>query len=268
MWLSRYFVYFMLFSFMGWVYETIFCTIKGGKWANRGFLFGPVCPIYGAGAVGITALNEYFEVFTNITFTWWQIFIIAFFGSMILEYTTSWLLEKLFHAYWWDYSNVPLNIHGRICLPASLGFGGAGLLVVYIIDPFTRDITAWISPIGMELLALLFMALLAVDLTLTICGLTHFEHAISMMEDTWNRQMETFVDSIQEKKQNTENRIAEERARFSREHMEKVWQSSGLGERSTLRRVKGLRYPHIEKKKLEEVLLNVKQRVAKTKNTN
>ena len=114
MWLSRYFVYFIIFSCMGWIYESIYCTIRAKKWENRGFLYGPLCPIYGAGGVAITAIADFISVHTDATFTWWQIFLVAFFGSIVLEYGTSWALEKLFHAYWWDYSSMPLNINGRV----------------------------------------------------------------------------------------------------------------------------------------------------------
>lgn len=71
-------------------------------------------------------------------------------GSIVLEYGTSWALEKLFHAYWWDYSSMPLNINGRVCFPYSVGFGVAGLIVVYFIAPFTKFITGWMSPIWYE----------------------------------------------------------------------------------------------------------------------
>ena len=64
----------------------------------------------------------------------YRIFLICFFGSIVLDYTTSWALEKLFHAYWWDYSDVICNINGRVCLPASIGFGLAGILVFYALD--------------------------------------------------------------------------------------------------------------------------------------
>ena len=70
MWLSKYFVYFVIYSFMGWVYESIFCTIKGRKWENRGFLYGPVCPIYGVGAVSITAISDALER-RQMAFAWW-----------------------------------------------------------------------------------------------------------------------------------------------------------------------------------------------------
>ena len=151
MWLSRYFVYFIIFSCMGWIYESIYCTIRAKKWENRGFLYGPLCPIYGAGGVAITAIADFISAHTDATFTWWQIFLVAFLGSIVLEYGTSWALEKLFHAYWWDYSSMPLNINGRVCFPYSVGFGVAGLIVVYFIAPFTKLITGWMSPIWMRL---------------------------------------------------------------------------------------------------------------------
>ena len=125
MWVSKYFVYFVVYSFMGWLYESMYCTIKGGKWENRGFLYGPICPIYGAGAVALTAIDDYLH-YINFQYEWWQVVLVSMLGSMVLEYTTSWILEKLFHAYWWDYSDIPFNINGRICLPCTLGFGAAG----------------------------------------------------------------------------------------------------------------------------------------------
>ena len=120
MWVSRFFVWFVIYGCMGWIYETVYCIIKSGKWENRGFLYGPMCPIYGVGALGISVVYEYLRSEGGGQPPWWQVFVIAFLGSMVLEYSTSWLLEKLFHAYWWDYRDSPLNINGRICLPASL----------------------------------------------------------------------------------------------------------------------------------------------------
>lgn len=81
---------------MGWIYESIYCTIRAKKWENRGFLYGPLCPIYGAGGVAITAIADFISAHTDATFTWWQIFLVAFLGSIVLEYGTSWALEKLF----------------------------------------------------------------------------------------------------------------------------------------------------------------------------
>ena len=68
MWFSRYFVYFIIFSCMGWIYESIYCTIRAKKWENRGFLYGPLCPIYGAGGVAITAIADLISAHTDATF--------------------------------------------------------------------------------------------------------------------------------------------------------------------------------------------------------
>ena len=194
MWVSRYVFLFMIYSFMGWVYETMFCTIKGGKWENRGFLYGPGCPIYGIGAVTISVIMQ-LTVGNGIALRAWQVFLISVLGSAVLEYTTSWVLEKMFHAAWWDYSDWPLNFHGRICLFASLGFGIGGLLTVYVIAPFTENVVGSIPPIVLEFLALLFLFVFAVDLTLTVTVLLHFDKIVAQMESNFNRRMETFVDA-------------------------------------------------------------------------
>ena len=249
MWISKYFVYFVVFSVMGWIYESIFCTIKNGKWQNRGFLYGPVCPIYGVGATSITFIMDQLAAAGIPELTWWQIFLIAFLGSIVLEYATSYALEKLFHAYWWDYSNVPLNIHGRVCLPASIGFGIAGLIVVYGIAPFTNRIIGWIPPSWMEFLSLILMAVVAADTTLTVSVLTHFEQNVVALESTLNQHMEQFVSSIQEKTQEASANFAEERARFSRENLERVIQNMEKTHRLALKRVQGFRSSDKEKEK-------------------
>ena len=265
MWISKYCVYFVIFSCMGWIYESIFCTVKSGSWQNRGFLYGPVCPIYGVGAATIMALVDWYagQNQGQVNYTWWQVFLVAFFGSIVLEYVTSWGLEKLFHAYWWDYGDVPLNINGRVCFPASVGFGVAGPLVIYVIAPATKDATQWITPILMELFSLIFMALLAADATLTVSALTGFERNVAAMEEALNQHMEQFVSTVQqksqaagevleekklaaggvlgEKKLAASERLAEERIRFTKERLESITKRMGGGHRAALNRVKGFK---------------------------
>ena len=181
---------------MGWIYESIYCTIRAKKWENRGFLYGPLCPIYGAGGVAITAIADFISAHTDATFTWWQIFLVAFLGSIVLEYGTSWALEKLFHAYWWDYSSMPLNINGRVCFPYSVGFGVAGLIVVYFIAPFTKLITGWMSPIWYEFFSLLLMGFLAVDTAITVSALTDFSRTIVNLQNNFNTYMDEVVEEV------------------------------------------------------------------------
>ncbi|MCR5272911.1 MAG: putative ABC transporter permease [Lachnospiraceae bacterium] len=197
---GRYFVMFIIYSFFGWIFETVYCMVKTKKWENRGFLYGPVCPIYGVGATSITIIANLVGENISKDFTWWQIFLVAYFGSAVLEYFTSWILEVRFHAYWWDYRDMPLNINGRICVPASFGFGVAGVFVVYILSPNTVGVIDYIPPVLMEILSIVLLAILVADLTLTVSELTHFERMVISIEESVDRHMEEFMETVSEKK--------------------------------------------------------------------
>jgi len=201
MWISRYFVLFIIFSICGWIYETLYCSIKDGYWQNRGFLFGPLCPIYGCGAASVTAIAEKVSSSVNAPISWWQIFLVGVVGSIFLEYGTSWTLEKLFHAVWWDYSDMPLNVHGRICAPASFLFGVMAVFIYYVVFPWTLEIKAAIPPIVMEALSLFLMGIFAMDATLTVSALTNFASTVKTMTETANQNMEMFAKAIGEKAQ-------------------------------------------------------------------
>ena len=231
MWISKYVCLFMIYSFMGWVYESIFCTIKGGKWENRGFLYGPVCPIYGTGAVAISVIMN-LTLGNGVVLSAWQIFAISVIGSAVLEYVTSWALEKLFRAAWWDYSKLPLNIHGRISLFTSLGFGLGGLLIVYVIAPFTERLVGHVPPILLELFALCFLFVFAVDLTLTVSTLHHFDKIVLQMEDNFNHSMEVIVDNTFQQS----SRIRDSIIRKGRSVNEQISMLSGFT-KSTVRRI-------------------------------
>ena len=133
--MNKVIVIFFMFAFLGWVWESIYCTAKDRKWANRGFLYGPICPIYGCGGIiGLFACDLVRGGFLP-QLSPWQMFAAGFVVSMILEYPTSWVLEKLFHARWWDYSRVPLNINGRTSVPTSIAFGAASIPVMKTVLP-------------------------------------------------------------------------------------------------------------------------------------
>lgn len=91
---SQYFVEFILYSFLGWVWESIYCTVKEKKWADRGFLFGPICPIYGSCVVGASLVLVLFPRLSEPDFPVWILFILCYIGSAIAEFGTSWVLEK------------------------------------------------------------------------------------------------------------------------------------------------------------------------------
>ena len=127
--ISLYFLLLLIYSFFGWAIETTGELIKSKKFVNRGFLLGPICPIYGVGAVLITLfLNRYYD----------DIFAIFGLSAILcgfLEYMTSLLMEKLFKARWWDYSNQKFNINGRICLETITLFAIAGVIIIRFLSP-------------------------------------------------------------------------------------------------------------------------------------
>ena len=195
-------IMFVLFSFLGWVWESVYCSICRHKWANRGFLYGPVCPIYGFGSVlGYFTYNAVTNgIFPELTI--WQTFIVGFIVSMILEYPTSWLLERLFNARWWDYSNVPMNINGRTSVPTSVAFGGAAILIMKWVMPFTVPLLAKIPGWAANLMALVFVSLLTADLTLTVSALTNFQRQVAELDNAFQNHMTQTVYQIINSKNN------------------------------------------------------------------
>lgn len=124
-----YILLFFLYSFIGWLGESIYCSIPAKKWINRGFLTGPITPIYGTGALVMLIFLKPFKYNPLL------VFFIGIILCDIVEYITSYMMEKLFHSRWWDYSNKVLNINGRICLQHSIIWGAASLFFIYFVHP-------------------------------------------------------------------------------------------------------------------------------------
>lgn len=215
--LCKYMVLFTIYSFLGWIYETIYCTIKGHRWENRGFLFGPIVPIYGAGALGATIL------FFESGIKWldptnnWQIFFVCYFGSIILEFTTSWVLEKLFHAKWWDYSECFCNIQGRICLPCSILFGLAGVLLVNTLLPVMLNFINSVHVEIQALFALLFAFIIGMDMSLTVSSLTSFMRNFQRINIEINEQMTIAYDKLEKEAAERKQDIVELKDKFASE---------------------------------------------------
>ncbi len=189
------FIWFILYSIIGWIYETIFCSIKKLSWDNRGMLIGPYCPIYGVGAVLDVLLCSSLPNGRSVFFA-------CMLGSAVLEYVTSYATERMFHAVWWDYSRLPFNIHGRICLSCSLGFGFAGLIVLYGLHPFVSRLTAPIPHELQELAALVFMAVFAADCALTADSLaqinTKLEAAVQAIDSQIAEKYSHFIENTRQ----------------------------------------------------------------------
>lgn len=160
--LYNYLLYFIIYAFLGWCAEVAFAAVKHGKFVNRGMLRGAYCPIYGFGVIIVTALLA--PLSDNI--------IILFIGSAILtsllELVTGFLLDKLFHRKWWDYSDVKFNIGGYICPQFSLLWGVACVLIVKLVHPFFAFLCSLIpTAVGIAIIAVFYILFIA-DVSLTI----------------------------------------------------------------------------------------------------
>ena len=125
-----YVLLFFTYAIIGWVMEVTVKYIQYKRFINRGFLIGPYLPIYGAGGILITL---FLKRYLNDPIA---LFVFGMIICTILEYITSFVMEKLFHARWWDYSNKKFNINGRVCLGTMIPFGLLGLLIMYVLNPF------------------------------------------------------------------------------------------------------------------------------------
>ena len=124
-----YFFLFFLYSILGWIIESTYVGIIDKKFVNRGFLIGPYLPLYGSSAIiMIFYLNQYKG--NPLT-----VFLLAMFVCTFLEYITSYIMEKIFKARWWDYTNQKFDINGRVCLKNSFLFGVLSLFLIYLIHP-------------------------------------------------------------------------------------------------------------------------------------
>ena len=165
-----YVFYFLLYSIIGWVLETVCCSLYYRKPINRGFMKGPFVPIYGAGTFVFSFFLTPF--YNKFGYTWYIIILVIILGIIIadvLEYATSFVMEKLFHAKWWDYSNEKFNLHGRICLKHSIYWATGAGSFIYIIQPIVLKYKElWITDKLRNILVLVVGTVFLIDYISTI----------------------------------------------------------------------------------------------------
>ena len=163
------FLLFICFSFIGWCSEVLYVGIfYEHKFVNRGFLHGPICPIYGFGGCTILLLPP------QILSTWVPLFFFSMILCSIVEYFISWLLEKLFHTLWWDYSHYKFNINGRVCLLNSLLFGAMGILSVHFVIPSILYVLGLLSERVINVSSTVIAVALTADMLVTVRRLVDF----------------------------------------------------------------------------------------------
>lgn len=155
-------LFFFFYSFVGWVMETCYCSVLERKYVARGFLYGPICPIYG---VGVLFMILFFKPLTGNPALFYVTAVVV---MSAWEYFVGWFLETTTHVKYWDYSHVKFNLQGRICLPISLTWGVLSYIVIFWVHPHTEDLFARIAPWLRHVLCGAAMGVLISDATLTI----------------------------------------------------------------------------------------------------
>lgn len=168
---------FIIYAFIGWCTEVSYAALDRGIFVNRGFLNGPYCPIYGCGVVIVVA------ALTPLKDNLLILFAGSFLLTSILEYITGFILEKVFHNKWWDYSNKPFNLHGYVCLKFSIYWGLACTFIMDVIHPIIyKGITMIPHILGVVLLCII-MSAFAVDCGVTVTTILKFNKRLKVMDE-------------------------------------------------------------------------------------
>ena len=209
---------FIIYAFIGWCAEVSFAAVDSGKFVNRGFLNGPYCPIYGCGVVIVVA------VLTPIK----ESLFILFLGSMllttVLEFLTGFILEKVFHNKWWDYSDKPFNIMGYVCLKFSILWGLACTFIMKVLHPsIYKFITIIPHVLGIILLSIIMTAFF-IDLGVTVSTILKFNKRLKLMDEVAQKMHQLSdeigeniyegVTTVKEKSEEVQDKAGELRGKF------------------------------------------------------
>lgn len=167
--LTKFTLLFFIFAFLGWFMETIYCSICEKRFIYRGFLFGPICPIYGVG--GVLILLAFAKLNINLFADIVLIFLSSAIICTVLEYLVSLLLEKVFKMKIWDYSTYPLNLHGRVWIGYTIAWGVLSVLVVKVLYPLSLMLLSLLSQKAAYIIAGTLMAVMIIDFVLTLLSL-------------------------------------------------------------------------------------------------
>lgn len=157
-----YCILFFIYSFLGWIMEVTLTLITDKKFVNRGFLLGPCCPIYGCGCI---LLNLLLHNYTNNILV---LFILTMFTCSLLEYITSFLMEKIFKLRWLDYSQMKFNINGRICLETMTPFSILGVLAIKFATPFFITNINKLSEKTILIISIILITLFIIDVIISL----------------------------------------------------------------------------------------------------
>lgn len=173
---QKYICIFFIYAFLGWCMETFGGYFKTKKLVNRGFLIGPYCPVYGIGVALITALlSKYVDDLPVM-------FCMSILICGTLEYFTSYIMEKVFKARWWDYHNRKFNINGRICLETLIPFGFVGTILVKFVNPFFLGIISKVPFNILNVILGILVLIIILDIIISLTVIVSFRKTAKQVE--------------------------------------------------------------------------------------
>ncbi len=176
--LSQWLIFFFIYSFIGWIWESCYVSARKRHWVNRGFLHGPMLPIYGSGAIVILVSTIGVREYP------WLIFFFGLIAATALEYVTGAVMERMFHVRYWDYSNQKFNLNGYICVSSSLCWGVFSVLLVRVVHvPIERAVLD-IPLIAADIAAMVLTVITSVDLTQSFNEAMDFKRVLVQLEES------------------------------------------------------------------------------------
>lgn len=259
---------FFIYACIGWALEVAYATLNTGSFINRGFLNGPWCPIYGVGMV--MAVSVLYPLRDNL--------LILFFGSLLfstlLELVTGFAMEKIFHNKWWDYSDLPFNFKGYICLKFSIYWGGAAVMVIDVIHPIIFKLMKLIPTILGIIMLAIFSILFICDITFTVITITKLNkhiraideiaHRLHELSDELGENIHESTIAIEEKNQQFKEKHQDDLDKLhdelekAREHYKTLMSHSPLGSKRIIKAFPNMRSTH-----RDEIFQKYRERINK-----
>ncbi|SPC41463.1 conserved membrane hypothetical protein [Carnobacterium divergens] len=234
---------FFIYAVIGWLWETVYCSLKAKKFVYRGFLLGPYCPIYGFGVLAVLFFIEPYQ--KNILF----LYVMSAVVVTLLEYVTSYALEKIFHTTWWNYKEVPLNINGRVALPISLFWGVGCVAIVKWIQPLVlKGVNQLITEFRIGLPLLLF-GLLFLDFCYSVASMNAFQKEIAKLSDEIEAKKSEINEGLSELKEEVRQKRISPSLRFNQKRMLQSYRKMNMPEIKHFKEIKALQNQKKESKK-------------------
>lgn len=206
---------FIIYAFIGWCSEVSYAALDRGIFVNRGFLNGPYCPIYGCGVLIVVVL------LTPLKKNLLILYLGSFLLTSVLEFITGFVMEKVFHNKWWDYSNKPFNIMGYVCLKFSIFWGLACTFIMLIIHPIIYGFIRLIPHIVGVVLLVIIMTGFIIDVVVTVSTIVKFNRRLKVMDDIAEK-IKVLSNQIGENIYENVEEALEKSAEFKEEHAEKI----------------------------------------------